>query len=76
MVFEEEMEVLKELSDSFVVDLRSMAPIGPILHIGLFQIPPQTKKIKQWWITQSMNKFMVDDHHFVNDFPVFNRGPL
>jgi hypothetical protein len=46
------LAILQELSDTFVVDLRNFSPLGPIFHFGLFQIPPQPKKIKQWVITQ------------------------
>jgi cancer susceptibility candidate protein 1 len=49
----EELIILKELSDSFVINLRAFSPLGPILYFGLYQIPPQPKKIKQWVISQS-----------------------
>lgn len=49
----EELAILQELSDSFVIDLRNYLPTGPILHIGLFGIPPQPKKIKHMVLTQS-----------------------
>jgi hypothetical protein len=31
-------------------------PIGSIINFGLYQIPPQPKKIKQWVITQGKKK--------------------
>lgn len=53
----EELAILQELSDSFVVDLRNYLPLGPIFHFGLYNIPPQPKKLKQWTITQSIINF-------------------
>lgn len=50
----EELAILQELSDNFVIDLRNYLPAGPILHIGLYGIPPQPKKIKHMVLTQSL----------------------
>ena len=50
--YTEELAINQELSDNFVVDLRNCMPIGSIINFGLYQIPPQPKKIKQWVITQ------------------------
>ena len=47
------MAIIQELSDSFVIDLRNYLPLGDIIHFGIFKIPPQPKKIKQWVITES-----------------------
>ena len=52
----EELAINQELSDNFVVDLRNYMPIGSIINFGLYQIPPQPKKIKQWVITQGKKK--------------------
>lgn len=49
----EELAILQELSDNFVVDLRNFQPSGAILHIGLFEIPPQPKKLRHLVLTQS-----------------------
>lgn len=57
--FVEEMAILQELSDAYVVDLRNFMPVGPIIHFGLYHIPPQPKKVKQWTITQRKNVFLV-----------------
>ena len=40
-----------------MVDLRNYLPLGPIFHFGLYNIPPQPKKLKQWTITQSIINF-------------------
>lgn len=53
--FIEELAILQELSDNFVIDLRNFLPLGPIIYFGLYYIPPQTKKIRNWQITQSKN---------------------
>lgn len=50
--FKEENTILIELSDSFVIDMRNFRPLGPIFHFGVYQIPPQPKKIKHWVITE------------------------
>ena len=52
-VLAEEQSVLIELADPFVTDLRNYGPVGPIFHFGLFDVPPQPKKIKQWVILES-----------------------
>ncbi len=51
----EELAILQELSDSFVIDLRNYQPLGEIFRIGLYLIPPQPKKIRQYVITKSTN---------------------
>ena len=63
----DELDALKELADKFVIDLRAMAPIGPIIHFGLYQIPPQSKKIKQWLLTQGEDfyQFEVQIEHCI-----------
>lgn len=54
IIFKDEMALAKELSDDYVIDLRNYLPIGPILNLGLYKIPPQPKKVKQWTIRQSI----------------------
>jgi hypothetical protein len=49
----DELAILQELSDSFVVDLRNYLPLGPVINLGLYNIPPQPKKVKQWVIKES-----------------------
>jgi len=44
---------LQELSDSFVIDLRNYQALGEVFRIGLYLIPPQPKKIRQYVITKS-----------------------
>ena len=51
----DELLIIQELSDSFVIDLRNYLPLGDIIHFGIFKIPPQPKKIKQWIITEKDN---------------------
>ncbi|CAF0763289.1 unnamed protein product [Brachionus calyciflorus] len=51
-ISQDELAILQELSDSFVIDLRNFLPLGPVLHIGLYDIPPQPKKVKQLILTQ------------------------
>jgi hypothetical protein len=55
MFLKEELAILQELSDSFVIDLRNYQPLGEIFRIGLYLIPPQPKKIRQYVITKSTN---------------------
>jgi hypothetical protein len=56
-ILSDELAILQELSDNFVVDLRNFEPLGSIFNIGLYQIPPQPKKVKQWVIKQSKKLF-------------------
>ncbi len=49
----EELAILQELSDSFVIDLRNYMPLGDIFNIGLYDIPPQPKKVRTFVITKS-----------------------
>ena len=46
-------DILEQLADESVVDLRSHWPIVPILQIDLCHIPPQPKKVQEWTIMQS-----------------------
>lgn len=45
-------EILEQLADESVVDLRSHWPILPLLQISLSHIPPQPKKVQDWTIMQ------------------------
>ena len=45
-------QILEELADESVIDLRSHWPILPILEINLYNIPPQPKKVQEWTIMQ------------------------
>jgi len=45
-------QILEQLADESVIDLRSHWPILPILEINLYHIPPQPKKVQEWTIMQ------------------------
>lgn len=45
-------QILEELADEAVVDLRSHWPILPLLEINLYNIPPQPKKVQEWTIVE------------------------
>ncbi len=47
-------EILEQLADESVIDLRSHWPILPLLEINLYNIPPQPKKVQEWTIMQSL----------------------
>jgi hypothetical protein len=47
-------QILEQLADESVVDLRSHWPILPILQINLCNIPPQPKKVQEWTIMQGL----------------------
>ncbi len=47
-------EILEQLADESVVDLRSHWPMLPLLQINLYNIPPQPKKVQEWTIMQSL----------------------
>lgn len=51
-ILPEELAILTELSDSFVIDLRNYLPLGEIFNIGLYTIPPQPKKVRNYVITK------------------------
>ena len=46
-------QILEELADESIIDLRSHWPISPLLDIGLFNIPPQPKKVQDWTMMES-----------------------
>jgi hypothetical protein len=45
-------QILEELADESVVDLRSYWPLQPLIHIDLYHIPHQPKKVQDWIIMQ------------------------
>lgn len=61
----DELAILQELADSYVIDLRNFLPVGPIINLGLYKIPPQPKKVKAWTIIQSKIKFFLLFHIYI-----------
>lgn len=57
-ILPEELAILEELSDSFVIDLRNYLPLGEIFNIGLYITPPQPKKIRQYVISKGKSLIM------------------
>jgi len=49
-------QILEQLADESVVDLRSHWPILPLLQINLYNIPPQPKKVQEWTIMQGFSE--------------------
>jgi len=47
-------EILEQLADESVVDLRSHWPMLPLLQINLYNIPPQPKKVQEWTIVEGL----------------------
>ncbi len=73
-------EILEQLADESVVDLRSHWPILPLIQINLYNIPPQPKKIQEWTIMQSLLRIyfalffsswfsVVDDDNILVPYP-------
>jgi hypothetical protein len=51
-------EILEQLADESVVDLRCHWPMIPLLQINLYNIPPQPKKVQEWTIMQGLLRIL------------------
>lgn len=74
-----------DLLDEDVIDLRSFAPMGPIVYIELLQLPPQAKEMNGWTMQQGIVESLFyitcgvfEGFHlyfiFINCFPVTNKS--
>jgi hypothetical protein len=45
-------QILEELADECVIDLRAYSPLLPLMQVDLYHIPPQPKKVQDWTIMQ------------------------
>ena len=57
-------QILEELADESIIDLRSHWPLLPLLQIGLYNIPPQPKKVQDWTIMQRKCSIWMFVHFF------------
>ncbi|CAF4166320.1 unnamed protein product [Rotaria socialis] len=60
-------QILEELADESVVDLRSHWPILPLLQINLYNIPPQPKKVQEWTIVEVDNDDILISYPYPSD---------
>ncbi|CAF0857276.1 unnamed protein product [Didymodactylos carnosus] len=60
-------QILKELADETVVDLRSYWPLLPLVKIDLTHIPPQPKKLQEWTIVPVDNNDILVSYLYPSD---------
>ncbi|CAF5212540.1 unnamed protein product [Rotaria magnacalcarata] len=60
-------QILEELADESVVDLRSHWPILPLLQINLYHVPPQPKKVQEWTIVEVDNDDILTPYPYPSD---------
>ncbi|CAF2588148.1 unnamed protein product [Rotaria sp. Silwood2] len=60
-------QILEQLADESVIDLRSHCPMSPLLQINLYNIPPQPKKVQEWTIMEVDNKDILVSYPYPSD---------